>query len=68
MKRNGRMETFYLVKWEGYPREEDQTWEPLSHLESVKQLVHKFEKERKSNRRKEADGDKKYDTSSFRAT
>jgi hypothetical protein len=35
----------YLIKWKGYPKEEDFTWEPLQHLLAVKELVEQFNKQ-----------------------
>ena len=33
--------TFYLVKWEDYPNDQN-TWEPATNLKNVKDLVQKF--------------------------
>jgi len=41
-KKEGK-KLFYLVKWEGYP-EEQNTWEPVANLSNVKDLVKEFEK------------------------
>ena len=41
-KREGK-KLFYLVKWEGYP-EEQNTWEPVSNLSNVKDMIREFEK------------------------
>jgi len=38
---NGKVE--YKIKWEGYPNSQC-TWEPMSNLESVKELVEEYEK------------------------
>merc|ERR1712130_449944 len=38
----------YLVKWKGWDRLEDQTWEPESSLEGSKNLLKEFEKSRQS--------------------
>lgn len=35
----------YLIKWDGWPIE-DSTWEPLSNLGNIKNLIEIFEKER----------------------
>jgi len=32
----------YLVKWENFPQEQN-TWEPVSHLEDCQDLVNEFE-------------------------
>lgn len=32
----------YLVKWEGYSKEES-TWEPVENLENVKEMLEQFE-------------------------
>lgn len=37
----------YLVKWEGYP-ENQCTWEPLSNLETVKDMIDEFERNYKN--------------------
>ena len=34
--------TYYLVKWEGYSKEEA-TWEPITNLRNVKDMVKQFE-------------------------
>ncbi len=39
---------FYLVKWEGFPDAEN-TWEPLENLETIMDLIYKFEKEINQN-------------------
>ena len=41
-KKDGRR-TLYLIKWEGFD-EKDATWEPLSNLGNVKELVKDFER------------------------
>ena len=41
-KKDGRR-TLYLIKWEGF-NEKDATWEPLSNLGNVKELVKDFER------------------------
>ena len=43
---------FYLVKWLNYPINES-TWEPLSHLYNVKNLVEEFDKKYPQTIRKE---------------
>jgi len=35
---------FYLIKWEGYPISEC-TWEPISHLSNVRDMVEEFDKD-----------------------
>jgi chromobox protein 1 len=40
----------YFVKWEGYP-ESQNTWEPYSHLKSVKDMVREFEENLKRDKR-----------------
>ncbi len=42
--KNGIVE--YKVKWEGYS-EEECTWEPLSNLEHLSEMIEEFEKEKK---------------------
>ena len=37
---------YYLIKWEGYSNEES-TWEPISHLLNVRDMVEDFEKNQK---------------------
>ncbi len=46
----------YKVKWEGYEKEEDLTWEPKENLRNVKFLIHEFEA-RRGNKEK-ASGEK----------
>lgn len=41
-KREGRR-LLYLVKWEGF-EDKDATWEPVSNLGGVKELIREFEK------------------------
>ena len=41
-KKEGRR-CLYLVKWEGF-EEKDATWEPLSNLGNVKELVKEYDK------------------------
>ena len=36
-----RKQPWYLVKWKGY-REEEQTWEPLSHLDNAKEAINEY--------------------------
>jgi hypothetical protein len=40
-KKQGK-KTLYLVKWEGYSVEES-TWEPISNLKNVKDMVKLYE-------------------------
>merc|ERR1712013_249078 len=35
--------TEYLVKWEGWENEEDQTWEPKENLVGSEKLIKKYE-------------------------
>ena len=42
-KRNINGVILYEVKWLGYP-EDQNTWEPLSHLTKVKKMIAEFEK------------------------
>ena len=35
-------DTFYLVKWQGYPSD-DSTWEPEAHLANSTKLLERFE-------------------------
>lgn len=46
---NGKVQ--YLVKWEDYS-ESDNTWEPLTNLESVDHLIDDYEKRHKKRVRK----------------
>lgn len=41
-KKEGK-KTLYRVKWEGFS-ENEATWEPLSNLSNVKEMVQEFEK------------------------
>jgi hypothetical protein len=36
----------YFIKWVGYPSEQN-TWEPLDHLTSIKSMVDQFESKQK---------------------
>ena len=40
-KKEGK-KIFYYVKWVGYPESEN-TWEPLSNLTNVKQMLKEFD-------------------------
>ena len=42
-KRVNRGKVEYLIKWEGYP-ENQCTWEPVAHLDSVPEMIEEFEK------------------------
>ena len=42
-RREGRR-IFYYVKWEGYG-EDQATWEPLSNLQNVKELLKEFDRQ-----------------------
>ena len=46
--RRGRIE--YKIKWDGFPVSQC-TWEPLSHLENIKEMISNYEKKikQKSN-------------------
>ena len=48
-------DTFYLVKWQGYPFD-DSTWEPEAHLANSTKLLEQFE-DRKSRARYPTDED-----------
>ena len=39
----------YLVKWVGFSKKSDQTWEPESHLINCPEVIQEFESSRKSN-------------------
>ena len=41
----------YLVKWKGYPRDEDDTWEPLCNLVEATEAVNEFIKTREQENR-----------------
>ena len=41
-RRTEGKKNFYLIKWEGYPIK-DCSWEPLSHLSNVMDMVNEFE-------------------------
>ncbi|CDW72830.1 m-phase phosphoprotein 8 [Stylonychia lemnae] len=43
-KRKEGRRIFYLVKWEGYA-EDQATWEPLSNLQNVKELLKEFDRQ-----------------------
>ena len=43
-KKGSGRKTFYLVKWKGYDKEEDNTWEPLSSLREVLPFIEEFER------------------------
>jgi hypothetical protein len=38
---NGKVK--YLVEWVGYPNEADFTWEPISNLENIQNMINEFE-------------------------
>lgn len=40
--KNGKVE--YLIKWEGYHKESDKTWEPKTNLGGCAEMVQEFEK------------------------
>ena len=44
-KRSNKGKTEYLIKWKGYSKNES-TWEPLSHLKYVKDVIQDFEEKR----------------------
>merc|ERR1712107_18786 len=53
-KRGKSHKTLYLVKWLGWDREEDLTWEPLEHLQDPDgtcQALEIFEKKEKEKER-----------------
>jgi len=41
-KRTNRGRTEYLIKWKGYSTKES-TWEPLSNLKNIKEIIQKYE-------------------------
>jgi len=55
----------YLVKWKGWEKEEDRTWEPVDSLSGSKQLLKEFEKQQKLKEQKrksnEAQDDDEYE-------
>lgn len=53
MKKDGKLKTFYLIYWKGYPNECDHTWEPPENLKAVKDMIYEFEKRRRANPVKE---------------
>merc|ERR1719233_2040667 len=48
-----RGKTKYLVKWKGYDKDEDRTWEPKANLAGSEDLIKKFEDEQVSEADKE---------------
>lgn len=42
-KRKDGRKTLYCVKWEGFS-EKECTWEPLTNLQNVKEMVKEFDK------------------------
>ena len=48
-KRINKGKPEYLIKWKGYSTNES-TWEPLSHLKYVKDVVHDFETKRNKDK------------------
>lgn len=42
---------FYYIKWLGWDKPEDNTWEPIEHLRSCKDLMKKFTEERESKKK-----------------
>ena len=40
-----RGKPYYLIKWRGYTDEEN-TWEPVTHLTNCRELVHRFVKDK----------------------
>jgi len=64
-----RGKTKYLVKWKGYDKDEDRTWEPKANLAGSEDLIKKFEEEQvpaedgKAQENKEAEEDSEKDES-----
>merc|ERR1711892_511816 len=57
--REAEMGREYLVKWKGWEKEEDQTWEPENSLKGSKKLMKEFEKlSKQSSDSLEASGSK----------
>ena len=64
------MQTLYLVKWLGWDREEDLTWEPLEHLQDpdgtcqALEIFEKKEKEKERLEKEKAEREEKEGTAS----
>jgi hypothetical protein len=52
--KHGVSEVMYFVRWEGYPRIEDHTWEPIDNLRSCPQIIDEFEKRLAAKQEKNA--------------
>ena len=46
MQKISRKGFLYLVKWQGWDRPEDNTWEPIENLETVIDMVRAFDRSR----------------------
>ena len=47
-KKKDGTKVFYLVKWEGFPHSQN-TWEPVTNLSNVRDLVKRFNKQYEAN-------------------